>query len=202
MVSGYGAGNNQYRIYNYTLSAWEPMFDWTDKSAKTDPFKRPRGLSANNPYGAGRIFINESPAQQAFSLGTIAYKDLDGNAMTGPLVVPAFSSKILVQCDSAIMGVRSRECKTVGGNFTLLKRAGRTFLRYQLFRRSAVAIMLFDQAGRTVFRSIKAEQGPGIYMTDLCRARANPVSGVYAYSINVSANGDRTGATGRFVVVR
>ena len=206
VVSGYGTGNNQYRIYNYTLSAWEPMFDWTDKSAKTDPFKRPRGLSANNPYGAGRIFINESPAQQEFSLGTIAYKDLDGNAMTGPLVVPAFSSKILVQCDSAIMGVQFQESKTVAGNFTVLKRAGRTFLRYQLFRRSAVTIVLFDQAGRIVFRSIKAEQGPGIYMADLCRegprARANPVSGVYAYSINVSANGNRTGATGRFVVVR
>jgi hypothetical protein len=201
VVSGYGTGNNQWRIYNYTLSTWKPMFSWTDKSAETDPFKRPRGLSADNPYGKGKIFINESPVQQEFSLGTTAYKDLDGNAMTGPLVVPAFSSKILVQCDSTVSGVRLGEFKTTKSDFTLVNRTGRTVLKYRLSRTCAVAITLYDQAGRISFRSSNAE-GPGIYVTDFGNRKSNLVSGVYTCTMSIDAQGERARTIGKFVVVK
>lgn len=206
VISGYGTGNNRWRIYNYTLGAWRPMFGWTDKSAKTDPFKRPAGISENNPYAKGRIFINESASQQAFSLGQTTYKELDGSAVTGPLVVAPFSSKILVQCDSAISGVIPREGTAMHGDIALMRRSGLPSLRYRLFSICDVRITLFDQAGRTVFRSMNARQGPGRYITDLfgkgLDLRMNLVSGVYVYAISISAASDIATTTGRFVVVK
>ena len=199
VVSGYGTGNKYYTLSDYTLAQWGALFGWADKTAKTDPVKRPRGLNANNPYGTGRIFINESPDAKAFALGPGAYQDLDGNAVAGSLSVPPFASKVLVYCDST-SGVISKQVKRDGA----LLRQTKTSLEYRICSRSTVTLSVYTVSGRLVFRSCTT-QGPGTYAVHFDRKGGQEpelAPGVYNYAFATTAPGPVFAKTGKVVIVR
>ena len=199
VVAGYGTGNNQWTIYDYTLAQWQSMFTWADNSPKTDPFKRPPGISPDNPYGKAKIFINESLTAKNFSLGPTAYKDLDNNDVTGSVSVLPFSSKILAQADS-IVGIT----KNNTGNDLIVFRRSRAALHYRLIKKSSVSFTVYNLAGRQVYRLPKTVQLPGIYsinLKNLTSYTERLAQGIYNYLFTISANGALYSKIGKFVVV-
>jgi hypothetical protein len=200
VVSGYGTGNNRYRLYKYTLSQWKALFPWADPAAKTVPLKRPAGLSEARPYGKGVIFINETPARKDFSLGSTAYKDIDGAAAAGSLSVAPYYSKILVYADSALS---ARQSAAFIADVAFMQR--NATLKYFLSSRSSVTIIVFDQAGRTLFESKNAfqEAGPhSIALDETLATKRKAASGVYAYRFLSSSGATNATKTGKFVIAR
>lgn len=199
VVSGYGTGNNQWTIYDYTLAQWQSLFSWADNTPKTDPFKRPPGISPDNPYGKARIFINESLTAKNFSLGPTIYKDLDNNDVTGSVSVPPFSSKILVQADS-IVGITVNDMKN---DFIMLHK-GRAALHYRLLKTSSVTLAVYTIAGRQVYRLPRAMQAPGTYTINFNKTNSRQkklAQGVYNYVFTISSKGSVSSSIGKFVVV-
>jgi parallel beta-helix repeat protein len=199
VVSGYGTGNNKWKIYNYTFNQWKTQFAWADNAPKTDPFKRPAGISPNNPYGKARIFINESLSAQNFSLGTTAYKDLDGNSVTGSISVPAFSSKILVQADS-ISGIIAKNTKN--SLVDIIQR--RASLQYRLAHTGTVTLAVYNISGRQVLYLHRTAQAAGVYTIDFDRDKQKQelAAGVYTYLLSVSSKQGLCSGMGKVVVVR
>ncbi len=199
VVSGYGTGTTQWIIYNYTLDQWQTLFSWADKTPKTDPFKRPSGISENNPYGKGKIFINETISPQNFSLGPTVYKTLDGTDITGSVSVPAFSSKILVQADS-IVGI-----KTFEKNELVQFKMKSTGMCYTLHKGGAVSLALYSLAGRQVYRFYHAMQTPGTYSINYVHpgnSEVNLASGVYSYIFSITSKKTALQKVGKCVIVR
>jgi hypothetical protein len=200
VVSGYGTGNNYYTIYDYALSRWQQLYAWADKTAKTDPFKRPRGLADANPFGKGEIFINESPAQEIVSLGNALYKDLDGAGVTGSINLPAFSSRVLVRCDST-SNVKNTAAGPQEGGLTILS-ATPTRLQYRLGSRARFSLSVFDPSGRQVAAAQRPVQPAGIYSITLGRAGTALPRGVYYYVVTENARETGSRHSGTFVVMR
>jgi hypothetical protein len=202
VVSGYGTGNYRYTLYDYTLARWRTLFPvWSDATAKTDPIKRPKGFSENKPYGKGTIFINESPAPQTFSLGSMAYVNLDGAPVAGSITVPAFYSTILVYSDSTV-GVRPNN---TGNPSSLLFKQTGTKVRYLLPTKATVAFDIYDQAGRRVFRAPASQQGPGMHTMDLGRlplTKKRVAHGVYSYRFSITSSGTATTKVGKVFLVK
>ncbi len=200
VVSGYGTGNNYYTLYNYTLARWRSLYTWADATAKTDPVKRPAAMKPTNPYGKGFIFVNESPAQQAFSLGSIAYEDLDGNAVSGSINIDAFSSKILVCVDSAA-AVKNR----AAGDFPMTFRLTGARFFLNLARQGTVVLNVYDPAGRRVFHAENSNLAPGTHIFDLRHVagiKGVLVGGIYICKCTVSGSGQRSQWSGIMDLVR
>ena len=200
VVSGYGTGNRYYTLYDYTLSQWRSLYTWADVTAKTDPIKRPAGMSAAKSYGIGTIFINETPSQKSFVLGPGTWVDLDNRPVTGPLSLAPFTSKILV-CSDTSVGVSSAEIKTRGMFFW---QQG-SVLRYELFSTSSVALIVYDSRGCRIFTSSHPFQERGRYAVDFKRAMggAGKVGqGIYTYVFSVRSSGKEWMRYGRICVLR
>lgn len=199
VVSGYGTGNNQWTIYDYTLAQWQSQSSWADNSPKTDPLKRPPGINPENPYGTAKIFINESLTERTFSLGTTVYKDLDNNDVAVSVSVPAFSSKILVQADS-IVGVKQNNTS----NEPIFVRISKTALHYRLLNTSSVRLAIYNLVGRQVYRSSEKIQTGGTYtinFKDINSHKGRLAQGVYNCIFTVSTNGTVFLRIGKFIVV-
>lgn len=54
------------------------------------------GVSKIDSTQMSKIFINENNYQTSFSLGGITYKDLNGNPVTGSIILEPYSSRILI----------------------------------------------------------------------------------------------------------
>ncbi|MBN1128724.1 MAG: right-handed parallel beta-helix repeat-containing protein [Chitinispirillaceae bacterium] len=202
VISGYGTGNNRYRLYHYTLAQWRSQFTWADASAKSDPFKRPAGLSESKPYGKGAIFINESPVARTVALGATTFKDLDGNDITGSISVPPYYAKVLVYADS-MLGIKNNRVLSESSGFTMRMRKG--FVEYRLQEKATVTISLFDYRGRIVFGSCNVDQDPGRYLLAFDRIAPTPrkrTQGVYAYRVSVASGEKATLKHGKVFIVR
>jgi parallel beta-helix repeat protein len=199
VVAGYGTGSNHWTIYDYTLAQWQSLVPWADSSPKTDPFKRPPGISPDNHYGLPRIFINESLTAKDFSLGSTAYKDLDNNDVTGSITVPPFSSKILVQVDS-IIGIET--IRNI--NELVILRRSRTALHYRLLKKGTVSLTLYNLAGREVYRLPEKMQTAGTYLIDF-NGVPSPAKrlaqGVYTYIFTIAVKGSVFSRIGKIVVI-
>jgi parallel beta-helix repeat protein len=193
VVSGYGTGNNQWRLYDYTLSQWNQLYSWADKTAKTDPLKRPRGLAEANPYARGRLFINDSPLEKSFSLGATAFVDLDGKPVTGQVIVPAFYSKILVQADSSNAVMQKQQQMKHTPDLEII-RAGATGIYYRLNRRSAFSMYVYNQSGRLVYHWSSAAI-LGLHHADL----SGFAPGVYCFTVSTSPCNQ---IKGKFILMR
>jgi hypothetical protein len=202
VVSGYGTGNNYYTRYDYTLARWRSLYTWADATAKTDPVKRPAGMSANKPYGQGTIFINETPNQKTFDLGSAAWVDLDGKAVSGSFTVAPFYSQILVCADSSL-GVISRDVKQAAPPKVIVRRR---VISYILASTGRVILTLFDARGKTVFMSAGKVESAGLHTIDLNAAFSDGKripAGMYCYSfVSTASDGRQWGTTGRFCVAR
>ena len=200
VVSGYGTGNRYYTLYDYTLTQWRSLYTWADLTAKTDPIKRPAGISASKSYGIGTIFINESPLQKSFALGAGTWVDLDNKPVTGSLTLAPFTSQILV-CSDTSVGVSSAEIKNRGLSF----RQQGGVLRYELFFTSSVALVVYDSRGRRVFKSSHPFQERGRYTMDFERVMGKVGKigqGIYTYVFSVKSSGKEWVRNGRICVLR
>jgi parallel beta-helix repeat protein len=201
VVSGYGTGNRKWTITDYTLGQWAPQFAWTDKAAVTDPIKRPAGISADNPYGLGRLFVNESPDVKEIALGP-AYKDLDGNAAVGLVTLAPFSSKVLVQNDSTRAATQPGD---PGLDCTVVNRAGGCSLRFHLALPGAVALALYNPAGRLVYRLTTPTLETGTHAFDVGRSNGPELrraAGVYLFEVRFTDAQGAITRRGRLSVVR
>jgi parallel beta-helix repeat protein len=200
VVSGYGTGNSQWTMYDYTLSQWNQKFAWADKTAKTDPFKRPAGLSENNPFGKGRILINDSPTQREFALGAAAYTDLDGNPIQAALSLSPFTSRIIVQKDSTL------ETRAAGPaeNYAHITRLGAGF-QYRIDRKCSVAFEVFTQSGRMIYHVPDIVQNPGMYTItwgQSTRAKGGSAQGIYTCLFRVTTEGTVSQWNGKILTLR
>jgi hypothetical protein len=200
VVSGYGTGTRYYTLSNYTIPQWKGLYSWADGTAKTDPIKRPPGMNANKPYGRGTIFINETPAQKSFGLGSGTWVDLDGAAIGGPLTVAAYSSRILVQTDSAL-GVLTRAIAPGVRGFSLV---GAT-LSYSLESAGRVTVSVFDQMGRRVYNCAQSVRGAGAYrvrLNDASGIGKKLAAGVYCFTFCLRSTAGRWKTSGKFCIER
>jgi hypothetical protein len=200
VVSGYGTGNNYYTLYDYTLGQWKTLYSWADGTAKTDPIKRPPGMSAAKSYGIGTIFINESPSQQSFGLGAGTWVDLDNRPVAGPLVLTPFSSQILI-CSDTSLGVSSRMVKNKELSFW---QQG-SMVKYELVSPSSVTLVVYDCKGRRIFAMAQSSMEAGHYSVDLARemAKAGKIGrGMYMYAFSVRNSGNDWNRSGKICVLR
>jgi parallel beta-helix repeat protein len=201
VVSGYGTGNRYYTLYDYTIGQWRSQYGtWADAAARTDPITRPSGMSVNTPYGKGTLFVNETPSQKTFALGTAAWVDLDGRAVSGTLGLLPFTSQVLV-CSDSSLGVISREVKSREPSF---RQQGSVF-HYYLFSKSRVVLTVYDQRGRRIYRSSNPFQEKGPYAMDLARATDGSEKigqGIYTYAFSVWSPGNEWARNGRFIALR
>ncbi len=203
VVTGYGTGNHYYTPYDYTLAQWRSLYTWADATAKTDPIKRPAaGMSANKAYGLGTIFINETPAQKTFGLGSALWVDLDNKPVSGSIVVAPFSSKILVCVDSTL-GVVSASRDAGEARFS--PRGG--LISYTLVSTSAIFLAVYDGMGRTIYKSHGTIEGAGIHAIDFNNAEfggGKIPAGIYFYIFLAAdeAHGKHWKTTGRFCIAR
>ena len=200
VVSGYGTGNKYYTLFDYTLSQWRSLYTWADVAAKTDPIKRPAGMSASKSYGIGTIFINESPLQKSFVLGPGTWVDLDNRPVTGSLTLTPFTSQILV-CSDTSVGATSVEAKNRGLSFMQLG----SIVRYELFSTSSVALVVYDSRGRLILKSSHPFQERGRYSVDFARAIGGVGKigqGIYTYVFSVKSSGKEWVRKGRVCVLR
>jgi hypothetical protein len=200
VVSGYGTGADQWKLFDYTLQRWNALFTWADKTGKTDPFKRPAGLNAGNPFGKAMIFINETGAEKVFTLGSTTYKDLEGNVQSGTITVSPFYSKILIQADS-IVSIITHEIN--GDEARIIKdRAG---LRYLLFKNGIISVSIYTMNGRQVYCFRNVPQKAGTYSIHFNQpdTRAPALaSGVYQYTFRILQGRSRFFRSGKFIIVR
>jgi hypothetical protein len=176
------------------------LYTWADATAKTDPIKRPAGMSVSKSYGMGTIFINESPLQKSFVLGAGTWVDLDNKPVTGPLSLAPFTSKVLV-CSDTSVGVSSTEVKKREMSFW---QQG-SVLRYELFSTSSVAMVVYDFRGRRVFVSSHPFQETGRYAMDFARTTGGVGKlgqGIYTYVFSVKSQGKEWMRYGRICVLR
>ena len=199
VVSGYGTGNNYYTIYDYPIARWQQLYSWADKTAKTDPFKRPLGMASANPYGKGEIFINESPLDNNLPLGTAQYKDLDGNPVSGLVSIPAFFSKILVRCDSSSGVAGGVSALSRRASFTILSvSSGR--LTYFLAQKTGLVLDVYDLRGRLAFHCNIPEENAGGHSLNLALRPGSGLSrGIYYYE---AAPGSVARRSGMFTVLK
>jgi hypothetical protein len=195
VASGYGTGNHYYTVYDYTLSQWRSLYPWADKTAKTDPCKRPRGLAESNPYGKGVIFINESSAAKIFSATPGQYKDLDGNPVTAPFTVQPFESKVLVRADSTASVKQPGNFSN--GSWIVQKPHS---LEYRLAERCAVSFSLFSLAGRLVRIRKELRQAPGIHTVLFSDLKFAP--GIYQYEFRAESSSGIFSKRGKIVLSR
>ncbi len=200
VVCGYGTGNNYYTLYDYTLGQWNTLYSWADGTAKTDPIKRPPGMSAAKSYGTGTIFINESPSQQSFAVAAGTWVDLDNRPVTGPLLLAPFSSQILV-CSDTSLAVSSRAVKNQALSFW---QQG-SVVKYELVSSSSVTFAVYDCRGRRIFAMAQSSMEAGSYSIDLAAemGKAGKIGqGMYAYVFSVKGSGSDWERRGRVCVVR
>jgi parallel beta-helix repeat protein len=197
VVSGFGTGSKRYTLYNYTLAQWRSQFTWADATAKSDPIKRPPGMSESKPYGKGIIFINESPSAQSFSLGSNAYRDLDGMQVSGSISVPPFYSKILVHADSTL-GITSdkSDVHPAGLHFY------HSTLRYTVPSRGTASLALYNQAGRRIFYSVNHHTSPGTYSIHCRFAGRAAGDGVLVYRFSISSEKGISITKGKCLLLR
>ncbi len=199
VVSGYGTGNNQWTIYNYTLAHWQSLVNWADNSPKSDPIKRPNNVSPQNHYGLPKIFINKTTSAKIFSLGSIAYKSLDNNDITGSITVPPFSSKILVQADSVI---NIKNINPINEIIILCRR--NMSLRYQLMKKSTTSLAVYDGSGRKVYFLPPHRQQAGTYTVNFLTLPSpgkRLANGVYTYLFTITTKEHTHPIMGRIVLV-
>jgi parallel beta-helix repeat protein len=200
VVSGYGTGNRYYTLFDYTLTQWRALYTWADATAKTDPIKRPAGMSVSKSYGMGTIFINESPLQKSFTLGPGTWVDLDNRPVAGPLSLAPFTSKILV-CSDTSVGVSSAEVKK--REMSLWQQG--SVLRYELVSTSSVDLVVYDSRGRRIFNSSHPFQEAGRYTMDFARALGGAGKlgqGIYTYVFSAKSSEKKWVRNGRMCVLR
>jgi hypothetical protein len=201
VVSGYGTGNNYYTQYDYTLGAWRAMYPaWADQFAKTDPIKRPAAMSANKPYGLGTIFINETPSQKTFALGSALWVDLDNKPVSGSITVAPFTSQILI-CSDSTLGVSWPGERTRLSSFA----QHGAFVEYVLACPSTVILSVYDQRGRLLYRMSNPLQEKGPHAVNLSSAafgKKRISQGIYAFAFTASGGGMQLTRNGRFCVLR
>ncbi|HUI93392.1 MAG TPA: right-handed parallel beta-helix repeat-containing protein [Chitinivibrionales bacterium] len=199
VVSGYGTGNQYYTLFDYALGKWRSLYTWADATAKTDPVKRPAGMSEANSYGMGTIFINESPATQSFTPGPGTWVDLDNTPVTGAFALPAFTSKILICTDSSV-GVISAGIKNPNQYFRQLGNV----MTYELLSNSSVMIVVYDSRGRRLSGSTSLNQLKGWHKVDLTSAiegKRRLTQGIYTYVFSVKGQGNEWTRSGKLCVM-
>jgi hypothetical protein len=109
-----------------------------------------------DPEAAFPIFVNDTDQPRTFSLGEKCYLDLDSNVITQSIVLPPFSSRILIALDS---------CSTTAIRGSVLpgkpgldvypnpSRDGRISLDVTGAAGADAVVLLFDVLGRKVWAS-------------------------------------------------
>lgn len=150
VVTGYGTGNLKWREYDYTLAQWQDLVDWADRSAETDPLKRPPGLPADNGYALGRILVNETDKTTQVSAGPARYVDLDGNPVADKVTLQPYSSKVIVQADSSLEVLAGFAGPNSCPHARPIRRSGRIVLHLPALHQAPVDLHLYDCRGRLV----------------------------------------------------
>ena len=81
----------------YTLDEWRAAtgFDAQSTDLTTTYHVSP---TQNDPADDAQILLNPTSAERSVDLGTSTYCDLTDVEVSGTVIVPAFSSKVLVSC--------------------------------------------------------------------------------------------------------
>jgi len=91
------------------------------------------------------------------------------------------------------MGVRTQ---SIPGYLPFIRQKGTT-LWYRLERKSSVAIVIYDQTGRMLFRSAGILREPGMHSMNF-----NRTSGIYYYCFSTDTQGTVARSYGRFLIMR
>jgi parallel beta-helix repeat protein len=142
-----------------------------------------------NPVWAESLLVNATSIQMVVNLGTFAYRDLDSNTVTGNLLLPPYSSKILIKDGFA----KNKPPPAGNGsvhrlNYLILGQNypnpfnPLTDISYHLPIDAKVRLDVFDSIGRMVARLVDENQKAGDYQA----AFTNPglASGVYFYRLS------------------
>ena len=169
----------------YSLAQWN-VATGQDAHSK-DPWKF---LTA--PAGMDSLFVNATATEMIADLGPFAYRDLDGNSVTGNLHLPPYSSKILIKDGFA----KNKPPPAGNGsvhrlNYLILGQNypnpfnPLTDISYHLPIDAKVRLDVFDSIGRMVARLVDENQKTGDYQA----AFTNPglASGVYFYRLSAGA---------------
>ncbi len=200
VVSGYGTGNQYYTIFHYTLDQWRSLYTWADKSAGTDPIKRPPGMDHNKPFARGTIYINESMASQQIALQPGTWIDLDGNTVSGSIGLAPFTSRILICSDSGL-GVLTDNDK----NQRLFFYQKGSMITYSSVASSRLFLTVYEMTGRTLYRWRGTIRDAGLHTIDFGKAinaTAAIGSGMYTYAFRVIHAGKESITRGKFCILR
>ncbi|MBK7253964.1 MAG: right-handed parallel beta-helix repeat-containing protein [Ignavibacteria bacterium] len=117
-----------------------------------------------------KLFVNETDISKMFSLNGIAYKDLDGNSVTGSITLPQYSSKILVNDNSDLYQTLNLTAYTQGlydpVSNTTVQDTFRVYLRNNYAPYAVVdsAKSFIGVNGNSYFYFKKAQNGINYYL--------------------------------------
>jgi len=117
-----------------------------------------------------KLFVNETNISKMFSLNGIAYKDLDGNSVTGSITLPQYSSKVLVNDNSDLYQTLNLTAYTQGlydpVSNTTVQDTFRVYLRNNYAPYAVVdsAKSFIGVNGNSYFYFKKAQNGINYYL--------------------------------------
>lgn len=81
---------------NYTLAQWRTRYPARDPNSVTNLVVFPADAITGVPSEDSKLFVNTNSVATLFSLGGNTYQDLDGNPVTGSVLLDPFRSVVLV----------------------------------------------------------------------------------------------------------
>jgi hypothetical protein len=145
-------------------------------------------LGADNPEDRAPVFVNASAIAKTFSLGSDVYRSIDGAEVSGSLVVPPYSARILIRDGVHKTAVQEPE-NVVPTQWQLRQNYpnpfnGSTRISFTVPQKDRVIIELYDVLGRRISTIYDRDTEAGDHTVSVDAGALS--SGMYIYRMAAS----------------
>jgi hypothetical protein len=159
--------------------------------------------ASSTPPNQAIVHVNETSQEKLVNLGSESFRDLDGNAVTGVISLPPYSSKILIKENAEVKKATAVEAagSMIPEEFGLSQNFPNPFnpsttIRYALPVDAKVRLEVYDLTGRRIALLVDETKRAGNHETRF--DGAGLASGTYFYRIQAGV----FSATKKFVLLK
>jgi hypothetical protein len=177
-----------------SIQVWQTDFTWADPNAKTDVVKI--ASQDPTPYDAGipRLFTNDTQAPKTFNVETGVYNDIDGQPVSGDMILGPFTSRILIYTGQEPTFAEHDFLSNAKERITISSLPGNLYrLDYFLEKHAHVNLRIYNSRGQLIHTLVNSPHLPGRYITvwDRTTFQGGPAApGIYYLRMKLSRKGE------------